>query len=66
MCSFDGGPQEACSFPVVAEIERFGTDTHTLAVIVEDVFGQGAVFIFDFALVERKTFSSRIQILFYF
>ena len=56
MCSFDGGPQEACSFPVVAGIERFGTDSHTLAVTVEDVFGQGAGFLFDFTLIERKTF----------
>ena len=59
MCSFDGGPQEPCSFPVVAGIERFGTDSHTLAVTVEDVFGQGADFLFDFTLFERKTFSSK-------
>ena len=57
MCSFDGGPQEPCSFPVVAEFERFGKDTHTLAVTVEDEFGQGAGFLFIFTLIERKTFS---------
>ena len=53
-CSFDGGAAENCSFPVVAEISRFGTDNHTLVVTVEDTFGQSAGFLFDFRLTERK------------
>ena len=55
-CSFDGGPFENCSFPLVVDIEEFGTDNHTLVVIVVDVFGQSAGRIFTFRLTERKTF----------
>ena len=51
-CSFDGGPPETCTFPVVARIDRFGTDNHTLVVTVVDVFGQSVSQEFDFRLVE--------------
>ena len=57
MCSFDGGTAENCSFPVVAEISRFGTDNHTLDVTVVDTFGQTASASFSFRLIERKLFS---------
>ena len=57
MCSFDGGAAENCSFPVVAEISRFGTDNHTLDVTVVDTFGQTASASFSFRLTERKLFS---------
>ena len=39
-CSFDGGPGEACSFPLEVGIDRFGTDILTLMVTVADVYGQ--------------------------
>ena len=53
-CSFDGGPPETCTFPVVARIDRFGTDNHTLVVTVVDVFGQSVSQEFDFRLIERE------------
>ncbi|CAI8024290.1 hypothetical protein GBAR_LOCUS14117 [Geodia barretti] len=52
MCSFDGGVAEICSFPVVAEFDRFGTDSHTLVVTLVDVFGQSTSVSLDFTLVE--------------
>ena len=55
-CSFDGGPIENCSFPLVVDIEEFGTDNHTLVVIVVDVFGQSVGHVFTFHLTECKTF----------
>ena len=61
MCSFDGGVAEICSFPVVAELDRFGTDSHTLVVTLVDVFGQSTSVSLDFTLIERKTFSSSHQ-----
>ena len=54
MCSFDGGPAEDCSFPLVVGIDRFGTDNHTLVVTVVDVFGQSLNFSFGFQLTERE------------
>ena len=53
-CSFDGGAGENCSFPVVAEVDRFGTDNHTLVVTVVDVFGQSVDVSFNFTLTECK------------
>ena len=53
-CSFDGGPGEACSFPIEVGIDRFGTDSHTLDVTVVDVFGRSAVVSFNFSLTERE------------
>ena len=58
-CSFDGGPGETCSFPLEVGIGRFGTDNHTLDATVVDVFGQSEVVSFNFALIERKIFSSK-------
>ena len=53
-CSFDGGPAENCSFPLVVGIDRFGTDNHTVVVTVVDEFGQSLDISFDFRLIERK------------
>ena len=55
-CSFDGGPGEACTFPLEVGIGRFGTDSHTLVVTVVDVFGRSEVVSFNFSLIARKTF----------
>ena len=54
-CSFDGGPLENCSFPLVVGIGRFGTDSHTVVVTVVDEFGQSLNLSFDFSLIERKS-----------
>ena len=53
-CSFDGGPFENCSFPLVVGIEEFGTDNHTLVVAVVDEFGQSVDCVLTFRLAERK------------
>ena len=53
-CSFDGGPEEVCSFPLVLEIGRFGTDEHTVVVNATDEFGQSRLLLFIFQLAERK------------
>ena len=53
-CSFDGGPFENCSFPLVVGIEEFGTDYHTIMVTVVDVFGQSVDRVLTFRLAERK------------
>ena len=58
-CSFDGGPGEACSFPLEVEINRFGTDNHTLLVTVVDVFGQSLSIPFRFRLAECESFKYR-------
>ena len=36
LCSFDGGDQENCSFPLVVESDRFSTDNHMVLVTVTD------------------------------
>ena len=54
MCSFDGGPEENCSFPLVLGIGRFGTDEHTVVVTATDEFGQSQILTFTFQLIERK------------
>ena len=54
VCSFDGDPEENCSFPLVVEIGRFGTEKHTVVVTVTDVFGQTETLSFDFQLAKRK------------
>ena len=53
-CSFDGGEAEDCSFPVIVDFERFGTENHTLVVTVVDEFGQFLDIVFEFQLTERK------------
>ena len=55
VCSFDGGPLENCSFPLVVGFGRFGTDNHTVVVTVVDEFGQSLNLSFDFSLIERKS-----------
>ena len=50
-CAFDDGDPEPCSFPVIADIDRFGTDPHTLVVTVRDSFGQNASEAFFFTVV---------------
>ena len=54
VCSFDGGPEENCSFPLVVGIGRFGTEQHTVIVTATDVYGQIQILNFTFALIERK------------
>ena len=54
-CSFDGGPFENCSFPLVVGIDEFGTDNHTLVVTVVDEFGQSVDRVLTFRLTERKS-----------
>ena len=54
-CSFDGGPAETCSFPLVVGIDRFGTDNHTVEVTAVDEFGQTLSFPLSFALAERES-----------
>ena len=56
-CSFDGGPGEACTFPLEVGIGRFGTDNHTLVVTVVDEFGQTLELVFEFSLIEGKKLS---------
>ena len=58
MCSFDGGPAESCSFPLVVEIGRFGTDDHTVLVTVIDEFGQSLDVMLSFTLIPSKQISS--------
>lgn len=53
-CSFDGGPAENCSFPLVVGIDRFGTDNHTVVVTAVDEFGQTLDVVLEFSLIERK------------
>ena len=53
-CSFDDGPAENCSFPLVVGIDRFGTDNHTVVVTVVDEFGHSLDIPFGFRLIERK------------
>ena len=54
VCSFDGGAPEMCSLPLEVGIGRFGTDNHTVAVSVVDIFGQRLDLFFVFRLVERE------------
>ena len=54
LCSFDGKPRENCSFPLEVNIDRFGTEEHTLDVLFIDVFGQREAASFRFQLAERK------------
>ena len=64
-CSFDDGPAENCSFPLVVGIDRFGTDNHTVVVTVVDEFGQSLDIPFGFRLIERKfTYILRSLIIF--
>ena len=53
-CSFDGGPEEDCSLPLVVTIDRFGTDSHTVAITATDEFGQSQSVDYRFQLIERK------------
>ena len=54
VCSYDGEPEESCSLPLVVEIDRFGTEEHTVVVTVTDVFEQTETLTFKFQLFERK------------
>ena len=50
VCSFDGGPEEVCSFPLVLEFSRFGSGEHTVVVNATDEFGQSEIVTFTFQL----------------
>lgn len=54
MCVYDGGMPETCSFPLILDVERFGTDNHTLLITAVDGFGQTKVLEFVFQLSSRK------------
>ena len=53
-CSFDRKTPESCSFPLEVNINRFGTEKHTLDVLFIDKFRQGKIVSFEFQLAERK------------
>ena len=55
-CSFDGGVQEPCSFPLVVESEIFSTDNHTVVVTVTNGTGESQDFSFDFRLENREIY----------
>lgn len=55
-CSFDGGVQEPCSFPLVVESERFSTDSHTVVVTVTNGTGGSQELSFDFRLENREIY----------
>ena len=54
MCSYDGGPAENCSLPLEVDIDRFGTDSHTVVITATDEFGQSLSVSFNFTLIERE------------
>ena len=49
ICSYDGGPTEACSFPLRVGLDELGAGTHTVVVTVVDVFGQSLYHEYDLA-----------------
>ena len=53
-CAYDGGISEACSFPLILDIGRFGSDQHTVLITAIDGFGQTEVLEFVFQLSRRK------------
>ena len=53
-CSFDGGPAENCTFPLVLRFERFGSTSHTVLVTGVDGNGFPFNFTFDFEIPPRK------------
>ena len=53
-CSFDGGEQENCSFPLELANARFGTDPHTVNVTVFDDSGQSQIIPLPFRIADRK------------
>ena len=55
-CVFDWGPEESCSFPLEVGIGRFGTEEHSIIVLVTDVYEQMQLLTFDFKLTERKLY----------
>ena len=42
-CSYDGGEEEDCSFPLTVTTERFGTNPHIVVVTATDGFGQTSI-----------------------
>ena len=48
VCSFDGLEQENCSFPLVVESNRFGTEPHVVDVTVTDENGEYETITLDF------------------
>ena len=57
VCVFDNGFAELCTFPLVLYYGRFLGDSHTVDVIVNDVFGQSMNLTFNFTLIPRKSFA---------
>ena len=56
VCIFDFGPEESCSLPLVVEIDRFGTEKHSIIAVVTDVYEQWTILTFNFQLTERKLY----------
>lgn len=56
-CSFDGGPSENCSFPLLLSISRFSPTNHTVEVTVVDVFGRTLTFSHGFLISECELIS---------
>ena len=54
LCSFDSGEQENCSFPLVVESDRFGTDHHMVLVKVTDELSVSQELNFNFNLTNSK------------
>ena len=61
VCVFDNGFAELCTFPLVLYYGRFLGDSHTVDVIVNDVFGQSMNLTFNFTLSPRKFFCIRLK-----
>ena len=54
LCSFDGGEQENCSFPLVLDGDRFGIDHHMVLVTVTDELSVSQELNFTFQLTNSK------------
>ena len=57
LCSFDGGEQEECSFPLIATSERFGIGGHSVLVTATDRFGQTFSITVGFTIRRKHVYS---------
>ena len=49
-CSYDGGEEEDCSFPLTVSTVRFARGLHIVVVTATDGFGQTSVFALYFRI----------------
>lgn len=61
-CAYDGGIPEVCSFPLILDVKRFGSDLHTVLITAMDGFGQREVLEFMFQLSRRKLLTFKISL----